>query len=135
MQASEDRRLVTVLFVDLVGFTGRAEAEDPESLRGIQREYFEAVSSVMERYGGRVEKYIGDAVMTLFGVPRAHDDDAERALHAAISVRDEIRALGFGLEVRVGVNTGEVVGGPGAGRFAGEYTVTGDAVNVAARLQ
>ncbi|MGH2392184.1 MAG: ATP-binding protein, partial [Candidatus Limnocylindria bacterium] len=132
---AEDRRLVTVLFADLVGFTGRTEATDPESMREIQRAYFDAVSAEVERYGGRVEKYIGDAVMVLFGVPQAHDDDAERALHAALQVRDAVRGLGHDLEIRVGVNTGEVVGGLGSGPSAGDYTVTGDAVNVAARLQ
>jgi adenylate cyclase len=132
---ADDRRLVTVLFADLVGFTGRAEAEDAESMREIQRAYFAAVTAEVERYGGRVEKYIGDAVMVLFGVPQAHDDDAERALHASLHVRDAVRGLGFGLEIRIGVNTGEVVGGPGSGPSADDYTVTGDAVNVAARLQ
>jgi len=132
---AEDRRLVTVLFADLVGFTGRAEAADPESMREIQRAYFDAAAAEVERYGGRVEKYIGDAVMALFGVPQAHDDDAERALHAALQVRDAVRGLGHDLEIRIGVNTGEVVGGLGSGPSAGDYTVTGDAVNVAARLQ
>jgi class 3 adenylate cyclase/tetratricopeptide (TPR) repeat protein len=132
---SEERRLVTVLFADLVGFTGRSEAADPESMREIQRAYFAAVAAEVERYGGGVEKYIGDAVMALFGVPHAHDDDAERALHASLRLRDAVRGLGYELEVRIGVNTGEVVGGLGSGPSAGDYTVTGDAVNVAARLQ
>jgi adenylate cyclase len=131
----EERRLVTVLFADLVGFTGRSEAADPESMREIQHAYFAAVAAEVERYGGRVEKYIGDAVMALFGVPQAHDDDAERALHASLRLRDAVRGLGYDLEVRIGVNTGEVVGGIGSGPSAGDYTVTGDAVNVAARLQ
>jgi class 3 adenylate cyclase/tetratricopeptide (TPR) repeat protein len=132
---SEDRRLVTILFADLVGFTGRVEAADPESMREMQRAYFEAVSHQVTRYGGEVEKYIGDAVMAVFGVPQAHDDDAERALHAAIGIRDAVHGLGLDLEIRIGVDTGEVVGGLGTGPSAGEYTVTGDAVNVAARLQ
>jgi len=131
----EERRLVTVLFADLVGFTGRAEASDPEAVREIQRAYFGAAAGEVERYGGTVEKYIGDAVMAIFGVPQAHDDDAERALHAALGIRDAVRNLGYELEIRVGVNTGEVVGGAGSGPAAGDYTVTGDAVNIAARLQ
>jgi adenylate cyclase len=131
----EERRLVTVLFADLVGFTGRADASDPELVREMQRAYFSAVSGQVERYGGVVEKYIGDAVMAIFGVPQAHDDDAERALHAARGIREAIDGLGWDLEIRIGVNTGEVVGGAGAGRHGDEYTVTGDAVNVAARLE
>lgn len=132
---SDERRLVTIVFVDLVGFTSRSEATDPELVRDIQRAYFDAVRAEVERYGGRVEKYIGDAVMAMYGAPLAHDDDAERALHAALTIREAVRALGRDLEVRIGVNSGEVVGGAGSGPQAGEYTVTGDAVNVAARLQ
>ncbi len=132
---SEERRLVTVLFVDLVGFTTRAESADPEEVREIQRAYFAAVSAEIERYGGTVEKYIGDAVMAIYGAPRAHDDDAARALHAALAIRDAVKEAGHELEVRIGVNTGEVVGGAGSGPQQHEYTVTGDAVNVAARLQ
>ena len=133
MTISEERRLVTVLFVDLVGFTSRSESSDPEEVRDIQRAYFEAVAAEVQRYGGTVEKYIGDAVMAIYGAPQAHDDDAERALHAALAIREAVRQQD--LEVRIGVNTGEVVGGAGSGPQAHEYTVTGDAVNVAARLQ
>ena len=129
---NDERRLVTVLFVDLVGFTGRSESSDPEQVRDLQREYFGAVAAEVERYGGSVEKYIGDAVMALFGVPQAHDDDAERALRAALAIRDAMSAVDGGLEIRVGVNTGEVVGGSG-GPQQGAYSVSGDAVNVAAR--
>jgi class 3 adenylate cyclase len=131
---TDERRLVTVLFADLVGFTGLAEESDPEAVRELQRAYFAAVAAEVERYGGSVEKYIGDAAMALFGAPQAHDDDAERALHAALNIREAVARLEDGLEVRIGVNTGEVVGGA-AGPQHGEYTVTGDAVNVAARLQ
>jgi class 3 adenylate cyclase/tetratricopeptide (TPR) repeat protein len=131
---NDERRLVTVLFADMVGFSGRAESADPEEVRELQRSYFGAVASEIERYGGSVEKYIGDAAMALFGAPQAHDDDAERALRAAIAIRDAVGSLDEGLEVRIGVNTGEVVGGPG-GPQRGEYSVSGDAVNVAARLQ
>ena len=142
MTIADERRLVTVLFADLVGFTGRAESSDPEAVREIQRTYFAAVSAEVERYGGTVEKFIGDAAMALFGAPQAHDDDAERALRAALNIREVIGRLegglegaqDAGLEVRIGVNTGEVVGGT-AGPQSGDYTVSGDAVNVAARLQ
>jgi adenylate cyclase len=132
---ADERRLVTILFADLVGFSGRAEQADPEAVREMQRSYFSAVASEVERFGGTVEKFIGDAVMALFGVPQAHDDDAERALRTALHIRDAVGRLGGRLEVRIGVNTGEVVAGPGAGPQAGAYTVSGDAVNVAARLQ
>jgi adenylate cyclase len=132
---TDERRLVTVLFADLVGFTGRAESADPEAVREIQRTYFAAVSGEVERYGGTVEKFIGDAVMAIFGAPQAHDDDAERALRAALRIRDAVQGMDDELQVRIGVNTGEVVGGMGSGPQAGDYTVSGDAVNVAARLQ
>ncbi len=135
MTLADERRLVTVLFADLVGFTGRAETSDPEAVRDIQRAYFAAASAEVERYGGTVEKYIGDAVMAVFGAPQAHDDDAERGLRAALRIRDAVGNLDSELQVRIGVNTGEVVGGMGSGPQAGDYTVSGDAVNVAARLQ
>ena len=134
MTISDERRLVTVLFADMVGFSGRAESIDPEDVRELQRSYFGAVAGEVERYGGIIEKYIGDAAMALFGAPQAHDDDAERALRAAIAIREAVGALDAGLEVRIGVNTGEVVGGLG-GPQQGEYSVSGDAVNIAARLQ
>ncbi len=134
MTITDERRLVTVLFADLVGFTGRSESSDPEQIRELQRAYFGVVAAEVERYGGSVEKYIGDAAMALFGVPVAHDDDAERGLRAALAIREGVSALDDALEVRIGVNTGEVVGGPG-GPQQGEYSVSGDAVNVAARLQ
>src|SRR4051812_34333840 len=131
----EDRRLVTVLFVDMVGFTSRTERSDPEEIRDFQRAYFESVAAEIERYAGTVEKYIGDAVMAIFGAPRAHGDDPERALRAALAIRDEVGKAPLQLEIRIGVATGEVVGGGAPGAHALDYTVTGDAVNVAARLQ
>ncbi len=134
MTITDERRLVTVLFADLVGFTGRAEQADPEAVREIQRAYFAAVTQQVERFGGSLEKYIGDAAMATFGAPQAHDDDAERALRSALEIRRAVGELEGGLEVRIGVNTGEVVGGMG-GPQEGDYTVSGDAVNVAARLQ
>ena len=135
MTPSDERRLVTVLFADLVGFTGRAESSDPEAVREMQRAYFAAASAEVERYGGTVEKYIGDAVMAIFGAPQAHDDDAERALRAALRIREAVAGIEADLQVRIGINTGEVVGGMGSGPQSGDYTVSGDAVNVAARLQ
>ena len=93
------------------------------------------MAAEIERYGGTVEKYIGDAVMAIFGAPRAHGDDPERALRAALGIRDAIQQRPGDLEIRIGVDTGEVVGGAAPGAHAAEYTVTGDAVNVAARLQ
>src|SRR5438552_1197095 len=90
VQAREERKLVTVLFADLVGFTGRAEHLDPEDVRAIQRPYFAQLRRELERYGGTVEKFIGDAVMAVFGAPAAHEDDPERAVRAAIAIRDSI---------------------------------------------
>src|SRR5687767_10968667 len=115
MTLTDERRLVTVLFADLVGFTGRAERSDPEAVRDLQRAYFAAVSAEVERFGGTVEKYIGDAVVAIFGAPQAHDDDAERAMRAALRIRDAVRIIDADLQVRIGVNTGEVVGGMGSG--------------------
>ncbi|HEX5396204.1 MAG TPA: BREX system ATP-binding domain-containing protein, partial [Candidatus Limnocylindria bacterium] len=135
MTLSDERRLVTILFADVVGFTGRAERSDPETVREFQQRYFAAVATEVERFGGTIEKYIGDAAMAIFGAPVAHDDDAERALRAALHIRTAVSELDPELEVRIGINTGEVVGGLGFGPQAGDYTVSGDAVNVAARLQ
>ena len=134
MTIIDERRLVTVLFADLVGFTGRAEESDPEAVREFQRAYFAAVTHEVVRFGGTLEKYIGDAAMAIFGAPQAHDDDAERALRAALEINRAVGELDGGPQVRIGVNTGEVVGGT-AGPQEGDYTVSGDAVNVAARLQ
>src|SRR5436309_2017198 len=120
------RKTVTALFCDLVGSTSLGDRTDPELLRELMGRYHADVRTILERHGGTVEKFVGDAAMAIFGIPRAHEDDALRAVRAA----DEIRAAvgGLGLEARIGVNTGEVVAGNG------ETLVTGDAVNVAARL-
>ena len=125
--AADVRKVVTVLFCDLAGYTSTGDQLDPEALRSLQSRYFEDARAALERHGGTVEKFIGDAVMAVFGVPVLHEDDALRALRAAVEVRDAVAALGF--EARIGVNTGEVVAG------AGDALVTGDAVNVAARLE
>jgi class 3 adenylate cyclase len=132
----EERRVVTVLFADLVGSTGIGESLDPEDLRHFLAGYFSAAQEIIEEYGGTLEKFIGDAVMAVFGVPRAHDDDARRALAAGLALRDRLRndpRFGDVRPIRIGINTGEVVSG--AGGFADQVLVAGDAVNVAARLQ
>jgi len=126
--AREQRKVVTVLFCDLVGSTALGESTDPEALRGRMRRYFEDLRVVIERHGGTVEKFVGDAVMAVFGIPVSHEDDALRAVRAASEMRAAIAE--HGLEARIGVNTGEVVVGG-----EGETLVTGDAVNVAARLE
>ena len=124
----EQRKVVTVLFCDLVGSTALGESTDPEALRTRMRRYFEDLRVILERHGGTVEKFVGDAVMAVFGIPTAHEDDALRAVRAAAEMREAIAE--HGLEARIGVNTGEVVVGG-----EGETLVTGDAVNVAARLE
>jgi class 3 adenylate cyclase/tetratricopeptide (TPR) repeat protein len=126
--AREQRKVVTVLFCDVVGSTALGESTDPEALRARMRRYFEDLRAIVERHGGTVEKFVGDAVMAVFGIPVAHEDDALRAVRAAAEMRTAIAA--HGLEARIGVNTGEVVVGG-----EGETLVTGDAVNVAARLE
>jgi class 3 adenylate cyclase/tetratricopeptide (TPR) repeat protein len=135
--AREVRKVVTVLFCDVSGSTALGERIDPESLRRVMARYFETASAIVERHGGTVEKFIGDAVMAVFGVPTVHEDDALRAVRAADELRggldelnDELES-GYGtrLELRMGVNTGEVVTG------TEERLATGDAVNVAARLE
>ena len=124
----EQRKVVTVLFCDLVGSTALGESTDPEALRARMRRYFEDLRAILERHGGTVEKFVGDAVMAVFGIPVSHEDDALRAVRAAAEMRAAIAE--HGLEARIGVNTGEVVVGG-----EGETLVTGDAVNVAARLE
>ena len=123
----EVRKVVTVLFCDLVGSTALGEQTDPEALRALLGRYFERMSGIVESHGGTVEKFIGDAVMAVFGVPAVHEDDALRACRAAVEMRDALPTLG--IQGRIGVNTGEVVTG------TAEKLVTGDAVNVAARFE
>jgi class 3 adenylate cyclase/tetratricopeptide (TPR) repeat protein len=123
----EQRKVVTVVFCDVTGSTELGERLDPEALRALLHRYFERMRSIVERHGGTVEKFIGDAVMAVFGVPVLHEDDALRALRAAVEMRDALPELE--IEGRIGVTTGEVVTG------TEERLVTGDAVNVAARLQ
>ncbi len=125
--AREVRKVVTVVFCDLSGSTALGEGTDPEALRARMRGYYEGMRTILERHGGTVEKFIGDAVMAVFGVPVAHEDDALRAVRSAWEMREAVSALG--LVARIGTNTGEVVAGEG------DTLVTGDAVNVAARLE
>jgi class 3 adenylate cyclase len=121
------RKVVTVLFCDVVGSTALGESVDPEALQGLLARYFERMNAIVDRHGGSVEKFIGDAVMAVFGVPAVHEDDALRACRAAVQMRDAFPELR--IEGRIGINTGEVVTG------TEERLATGDTVNVAARLQ
>ena len=138
--ADEVRKTVTVVFCDLTGSTSLGEKLDSESLREVLSVYFAAMRRVLERHGGTVEKYIGDAIMAVFGLPRLHEDDALRAVRAAFEMRTALRDLnlrlqatwGVSLENRTGVSTGEVVTGDPA---SGQRLATGDTVNVAARLE
>src|SRR5436190_166019 len=131
----EERKLVTVLFADLVGFTSRAERLDPEDVRGLLAPYWQRLRNELERFGGTVEKFIGDAVMALFGAPLAHEDDPERAVRAALAIRDWVRESGEDLQVRIAVNTGPALVLIGARVAEGEGMATGDVLNTAARLQ
>jgi class 3 adenylate cyclase/tetratricopeptide (TPR) repeat protein len=138
--APERRKLATLLFCDLSGSTAMGERVDAESVRELMFRYFHEMRGAIERHGGTVEKFVGDAVMAVFGVPVTHEDDALRACRAAVEMRDRLAALNVELErrysttvaLRIGVNTGEVVAGDAAAR---ETFVSGDAVNVAARLE
>ncbi|HVH50918.1 MAG TPA: adenylate/guanylate cyclase domain-containing protein, partial [Gaiellaceae bacterium] len=130
----EERKVVTVLFADLVGFTSRAETLDPEDVRAVLAPYWERIRSELEHKGGTVEKFIGDAVMAVFGAPVAHEDDAERAVRAALAIREWVLEED-GLQVRIAANTGEALVQLGARPGEGEGMLAGDVVNTAARLQ
>ncbi len=137
---TEERKLVTAVFVDLVGSTAHAERHDPEDVSARLRVYYSRLRAELERFGGTVEKFIGDAVVGLFGAPIAHEDDPERALRAAFAIRDAIGELNAGdawlaLEVRIGVATGEALVRTGALASAGETVAMGDVMNTAARTQ
>src|SRR5918999_6344 len=135
--AADERRRVTVLFADLSGYTAVAERMDPEAVKTLVDGALRRLGQEVERYGGTVDKYIGDNVMALFGAPVAHEDDAERAVRAGLGMQEAMTEVnealpeGVDFELRVGINTGEVR----AGAVGESYTVTGDTVNVAARLQ
>jgi class 3 adenylate cyclase len=130
--AREERKVVTILFTDLVGSTARAEGLDPEDVRATLSKYYAQLRSELERHGGTVEKFIGDAVMAVFGAPVAHEDDPERAVRAALAIRDSI---GDDLEIRTAVHTGVALVALGARPDEGEGMVSGDVVNTTARLQ
>jgi class 3 adenylate cyclase len=139
-RVAEERRVVTVLFADLVGFTARAETMDPEDVRAILSPYYGRLRTDIEGFGGTVEKFIGDAVMAVFGAPVAHGDDPERAVRAALAVRHALEEMNevdpdLDLQVRIAVNTGEAIVSLGASTGEGEGMVAGDVVNTAARLQ
>jgi class 3 adenylate cyclase/tetratricopeptide (TPR) repeat protein len=139
-EVREERKVVSVLFCDLVGFTAASEHADPEDVRARLRPYHGQLQQVIESHGGTVEKFVGDAVMAVFGAPVVHEDDAERAVRAGLRILEAIEELNRGdeklqLQVRVGINTGEAVVALGAHPERGEGFVTGDVVNTASRLQ
>jgi class 3 adenylate cyclase/tetratricopeptide (TPR) repeat protein len=137
---AEARKTVTIVFADVTGSTALGEQTDPETMRRVMERYFEEMRAVLEKHGGTVEKFIGDAVMAVFGIPAVHEDDALRAVRAAAEMRARLGGLneefererGITIAVRTGVNTGEVIAGD---PDQGQAFVTGDAVNVAARLE
>jgi class 3 adenylate cyclase len=136
----EERKVVSVLFCDLVGFTAASDRQDPEDVQARIRPYHARLRQEIERYGGTLEKFVGDAVMAAFGAPVAHEDDAERAVRAGLAILDAIAELNeadldLDLQVRVGINTGEAVVALGSRPELGEGFVTGDVVNTAARIQ
>jgi len=138
--AFEERRVITVVFADLVGFTSRAERMDPEDLRSILDPYYRRLRAELEAHGGTVEKFIGDAVMGVFGAPVAHGDDPERAVRAALAIRDAVPEMNadapdVDLQLRIAVNTGEAIVTFTPGATPSEAMVAGDVVNTAARLQ
>src|SRR3954452_21011608 len=135
----EERRHATVLFADLSGYTAAAERMDPEAVKGLVDRTLRRLGDVIERFGGTIDKFIGDNVMGVFGAPVAHEDDPERAVRAGLAMQDAMEDANrqsrerydVGFSLRVGINSGEVM----AGAVGDRYTVMGDAVNVAARLQ
>jgi adenylate cyclase len=141
--AEPDRRPVSVLFADLSGFTALSERHDPEEIRAFQSDLFQEMAATIERFGGFVEKFVGDAVMAVFGAPVAHEDDPARALSAALAMQEGMaglndrwqRRLGRALALHIGVNSGPVVAGSLGASASAAYAVTGDTVNTAARLQ
>jgi class 3 adenylate cyclase len=134
LTALEERRIVTVLFADLVGFTGIAEHQDPEQVKRLIDSCFERLVADVHAFGGNVDKILGDGILALFGAPIAHEDDAERAVRTALRMMDTVS--GFvapaPLALRIGINTGEVLVGTLAGT---DYTAMGDVVNLAQRFQ
>src|SRR5205085_1082605 len=138
-RGAEERKVVSILFVDLVGFTASSDRADPEDVRATLRPYHARLKQEIEHFGGTVEKFIGDAVMAVFGAPVAHEDDAERAVRAGLRILDAIEDLNteqaLDLSVRAAVATGEAVVSLDARPEQGDGIATGDVVNTAARLQ
>ena len=136
---AEERKVVSVLFVDLVGFTARSHGADPEDIHAVLTPYHRLLKTEIERFGGTVEKFIGDAVMAVFGAPVGHEDDAERAVRAALRITEAIDDLNeeanLGLSIRAAVNTGEGLVSVSARPQTGEGMVMGDVVNTTSRLQ
>ncbi len=140
VQMREQRKTVTIVFTDLVGSTSLGERIDPEALAGLLNRYFEVMTAILERHGGTIQKFIGDAIVAVFGLPQVHEDDALRAVRAAHDMQvalarlnEELeRSYGTAIEARIGVNTGEIVAGEAV---TGQQVVTGDTANVAARLE
>ena len=138
-----ERRTVTVLFADLSGFTALSEQFDPEVIREFQHDLFDQMASVVYEYEGFVEKFVGDAIVSVFGAPLTHEDDPERALRAALAIRERmdgvnqrwVEQLGQRLTIHIGINSGTVVAGQIGPEHGGGYAVTGDTINTAARLQ
>src|SRR6195256_642447 len=133
---TEERRVVTILFADVAGSTALGDTLAREDVRILLRRYFDLARETVTEHGGILEKFIGDAVVAVFGFPQTHDDDPQRALAAALALRDRVRAdpaLGDRLPIRLGINTGEVVAARESA--TGDFPLSGDAVNVAARLQ
>jgi class 3 adenylate cyclase len=143
-QDSEERRVVTILFADMTGSTALAESMDPEEVRLLLAGYFSTMAQAIHRHGGTIEKFIGDAVMAVFGAPTAHEDDPDRAVRAALEMMEELHHFNerrqaddpqaVPIQIRIGINTGDVVAASSA-HEGGQFFITGDAVNVAARLQ
>ncbi|MDQ1380113.1 MAG: hypothetical protein QOJ71_832, partial [Actinomycetota bacterium] len=124
-ERTEERKVVSVLFADLVGFTSRSERLDVEDVQGTLAPFHARLRRILESFGGTVDKFIGDAVMAVFGAPVAHEDDAERAVRAGLAIREALADLGGDLHVRVGINTGEALVSIGADPHAGEGMVAG----------
>ncbi len=136
---SDERRLVTILFADLAGISSLAESRDPEAIQELLNRCFDLLTPCVERYGGTIDKFVGNGLMALFGAPTTHENDAERAIRAALDIRAAIAEFGSEQEVQLavhqGISTGRVLAGSVGGGSHKEYSVVGDAVNVAARLQ
>src|SRR5437016_4445480 len=139
-QATEDeRKIVTIVFADISGFTALSEKKDPEEVRELMNACFESLVPLVQKYEGTIDKFIGDEIMALFGAPIAHEDDPERALRASLEMMDAIaginRTHGTELGLHIGINSGPVVAGQFGAQNRHDYSVIGDAVNLAARLE